>query len=86
MSKKIPGMTIVCSFNNSSKKVLSANLNRVNVSKRDEKTHEAIIYRMRETLQADPNIEGASGWYVYVQADLFQSMKDMVTLHLKMLL
>jgi hypothetical protein len=87
MSKKMPGMTMVCSLRSSSKNVYKT------IGIKDNElfvmvswTYKSIIQRRRELLQVEPDVECTSRGDIYIKAQLMQALENMITFHLEVLL
>ena len=71
ISKKIPGMTIVCSFKSSSKKVYRVPNGSVwNQTKEKKTAHQTVVKRRRELLQVEPDVESTGRRDVDVETEL----------------
>ena len=81
MSKKMPGITIVCSLRSSSKNVcvgVSASARSTNA-----RAYQAVVERGREVLEVEPDVESRLGWHGDLEAETLQTLEDVVALRLE---
>jgi hypothetical protein len=86
ISKKIPGITIVFSFSNSSKNVCTRSSQTFMRGNKSHKAHETVVDRRGEFLEVEPNIECADGRDAALKAELLQALENVVALHLEVAL
>ena len=82
ISKKMPGMTIVFSFNNSSKNVWCPRQSDTALRAVQEFTHQAVVEWRRELFEVEPDVERARRWDFDLEVEVLEAREDVVTLAL----